>query len=171
MILQKPKDISEIESLNTEAFPLEERIPIANLISLASQSDYVLLAAYEKEQFVGFTFIAVNKPSIYLFLLAVSPALRSKGYGGKIVQNICEIYPDCQVVADIQRVDVTCENIEQRLKRRACYLNNGFHPTGHYLLFNGMDFDILCSHPSFNKDAFMRLLEKMNHNGFSLGLR
>lgn len=171
MILRKPNDISEIDSLNTEAFPAEERISICDLVHLSRQDDYELLAAYADETFVGFTFLAVCRPSLYLFLLAVKPELRSKGYGGAMLQSIREFFPDCQVVVDIQRTDEACDNLPQRLKRRDFYLTNGFHPTGCYLQFNGMDFDVLCSSSAFDKDAFARVIEKMNLNGFLLGLR
>ena len=171
MVLKEVKNIADIERLNAEAFPVEEQIPIYDLVRMSKQDEYVLLAAYEEERFIGFTFLTVKKPSVYLFLLAVSASLRSKGYGGKIVQSICKIYSDCQIVVDIQRIDEPCNNLQQRLKRREFYLRNGFHPTSSYLLFNGMNFDILCSNPSFNKNAFKKVLESMKGNGFSLEIR
>lgn len=171
MILQRPKDITAIERLNREAFPEEERIPVGDLVSMARQDGYELLAAYEEERFVGFVFLALAGASIYLFLLAVEPELRSRGYGGRIVQKILERYPAGQVVADIQRTDEVCDNLQQRVKRRAFYLNQGFHPTGCRLVFHGLEFDILCSRPEFDRRSFQRVLEDMNQNGFLLGLR
>lgn len=171
MVLREVTNIKEIEQLNTEAFPVEERIPICDLARMAKEGNYALLEAYEAAHFVGFAFLAVNKPSVYLFLLAVNPQLRSKGYGGKIVKSICEFYPDCQVVVDIQRVDELCDNLQQRRKRREFYLRNGFYPTSSYLLFNGMEFDILCSKPFLDKDSFNSVLSQMQANGFSLGMR
>ena len=171
MILKKAEHITEIEKLNLEAFPAEEQIPVCDLVRMAQQDNYAVLAAYEEERFIGFAFLAVNKPSVYLFLLAVSAPLRSKGYGGKIVQSVCRFYPGCQLVVDIQRTDVPCDNLPQRLKRREFYLRSGFHPTNRYLQFNGMDFELLCSSPTFNERAFKGVLENMQANGFLLQVR
>ena len=74
MVLKEVKNIADIERLNAEAFPVEEQIPIYDLVRMSKQDEYALLAAYEEEQFIGFTFLTVKKPSVYLFLLAVSLA-------------------------------------------------------------------------------------------------
>lgn len=66
----------------------------------------------------------------FVLYLAVDQAVRSGGYGREILQNISQTYPEQTIVLDIEALDSSAENAEQRQKRREFYVRNGFHSTG-----------------------------------------
>lgn len=124
-------DFEKLDTLNKEAFPMEERVSMQNMVSLADKKHLELWAMYDGKTFVGFFSMLVHAQCAFVFYLAIDAAQRSKGYGKSALALIRELYPSCQVMLDIEPVDETAANNTQRVKRRQFYLRNGFHGSGY----------------------------------------
>lgn len=159
-------DMDKFEKLNTEAFPKQERVPVKNFLKMREEGLIDLAAVYEGDAFIGFFAVMADRPTAYLCYFAVEKSMRSRGYGGRILDLLREIYSDCQVVLDLELVDETAPNNEQRMTRRSFYLRNGFYPTGYGMAYFGMEFELLCGSPEFDMDDFMRVIDKLKVKNF-----
>lgn len=65
--------------------------------------------------------------------LAVNSAIRSKGTGSRILQNVCNLYSNKKIVLLIEQIDKMAENNQQRIARRKFYLRNGFTSSDIYI--------------------------------------
>lgn len=137
------QDFHKIKMLYQTSFPKAERIPFWFLMLRTRFSDTDFLAFYEEGRFCGICCLNSVAAHTNLLYLAVDPALRSSGYGSKILNQICARYPNHTIALDIERPDAQAKNNEERLKRREFYLRNGYTGSGYgYSLFD-VDYEIL----------------------------
>ncbi|MCD7729523.1 MAG: GNAT family N-acetyltransferase [Clostridia bacterium] len=85
-----------------------------------------LYAAVNDDNFAGFAYVVANTKMAYLFFLAVTKDQRGKGIGGKILTEIKQRYGDKSVTLNIEEIDETSKNYNERLRRKAFYEKNGF---------------------------------------------
>ncbi len=159
-------DLSKVKALAIEAFPPEEYLAPATLIEMAQRDEVDFLGLYDDEQFVGFMVIKLFEELCYLFFLAIDPALRSHGYGRKALHLLEALYPNKQQVVDLEMLDESSSNSGQRKIRRSFYLRNGYHETGKFLSYLGVDYEILCKDAGLNFDAFQRMMKEIRIDGF-----
>ena len=158
----------EINDLAVEAFPPEEYLAPDNLIEMSKKDCFDFYYIEDKNAFIGFVVIQTYKNISYLFFLAIAKEYRSKGYGGKTLQLIKETYPNKTQIVDFEMVDVNSSNYNQRIKRREFYLKNGYHETGLFLSYLGVDYEVFCSsNNTFDEDAFKELMTHINVEGFN----
>lgn len=148
-------DMKQLQQVNNEAFPAEERIPLKLLVEASETEPIDLLAIYDDDLFVGFLTLIIKKPCAYICFFAIDGANRSKGYGGQTLNLIKELYSDYQIVLDLERLDENAPNNAQRISRKKFYLRNGFYETGYVLDYLGMSFEVLCSEKKFDKGSFL----------------
>lgn len=152
-----------VEAINREAFPPEEYMPVTEQL----ESGLELFALTADGAAVGFLAISAWERSAYLFFLAIRDDCRSKGYGAQALALFRERYSHCQCTVDLEPLDPTADNAEQRIRRRRFYLNNGFAPSGYALAYRGMDFELLCAEPPLDTAAFSCQAEHLQIEGFS----
>lgn len=152
-------DIQKIERLNDEAFPADERVAIHNLLDLAEAGLLELDAMYDEGGFVGFYAVIVHEKCAYVFFLAIDGKLRSKGYGRQALAAIRQKYSDRLIMLDVEPIDDSALNSEQRIKRKQFYLNNGYRETGYLLDFRGLPFEVLCTNGEFDNDGLISLVK------------
>lgn len=152
-----------VEAINREAFPPEEYMPLAEQL----ESGLEVLALTDEGRVVGFLAVSASDASAYLFFLAIAADCRSKGYGSLALSLYLKRYAQCECTVDIEPLDPTAENAEQRVRRRRFYLRNGFAPTGYALAYRGMNFELLCFDPPLDTEAFLRQAEALHIEGFS----
>ncbi len=161
----------KVAALAKEAFPPEEYLAPEKLIEMAEEGDQDFLALYDKEHgediFVGFMVVKKYKQMRYLFFLAIDPTNRSKGYGGRAIKTLVSLYPDSQQIVDLEMLDETAENHIQREKRRQFYLKNGYKPTGQYLSYLGVDYEVLCMDDNFKFEDFKEMMSTLKVDGFN----
>ena len=75
----------EINALAREAFPPEEYLAPSQLVEM-TKGNVDFWALSDQGRFVGFMVILTHQNLVYLFFLAIHPALRSKGYGSRSIQ-------------------------------------------------------------------------------------
>ncbi|MBE5762244.1 MAG: GNAT family N-acetyltransferase [Clostridiales bacterium] len=159
------KDMDQLDKLNIEAFPEDERIPLPRMLEMCRSGRLEIMAFYD-EEFVGFAAVSRKENTSYLFYLAVKKEFRSKGYGGKILKELLMIYPGSQIVVDMEVLDSSAENAKQREDRRRFYLKNDFIATGYLLTYHGITFEVMCSGEKFDKEGFKNLIDGLRNPHF-----
>ena len=69
--------------------------------------------------------------------------LRGKGYGQQILTQLIERYKGQPFVLDMESTTQVCDNLEERRKRQAFYLRNGFRDTNVYRTYNDITMTIM----------------------------
>lgn len=159
-IRETSPDLPKLLCLNEEAFPKEERIPSEHMLPLLDAAGCDLWGVYDAE-FLGFVtaFFDPGSGVCYIGFLAVEAAQRGRGIGSKILAQLKDVYPNSQLVLEIEHMDPAAQNFAQRKTRLQFYERNGFHYTGYGLSYFGVDYDILCSEPDFRREAFQQILD------------
>lgn len=125
----------EVTNLYVTAFPEDERPPVNMFYSsLKTHQENRLFSYYEKDEFIGFTYLIFYKDIIYLFFLAIKEEKRNQGYGTKILSDVKDSYPDKVILLCYEEVDESYPDYENRKRREKFYLRNGF-------IRNGLDTD------------------------------
>ena len=133
----------EVRHLYEEAFPEEERLPWNDLLRLTDAMPLDFTTYYDLDTFVGLTIVLPRDDYNWFWYFAVEEGLRGKGYGQKILTHIIEQYKDKRLILDMESPRQTCDNLDQRLRRRDFYLMNGFRDTEAEKTFEGITYTIL----------------------------
>ncbi len=124
--------------------------------------------AFYEGVFVGFAVLLSDRALqvAYLSYFAIDGAYRSKGCGGAALAKLSEVYEDCQIVLDMERMDETAENYGQRLRRLAFYERNGYRRAGVGFQYFKMDLEIMCNRGRFREQEFRCLIDRIKLPGF-----
>ena len=157
----------QIKQLYETAFPVDEQIPWSDLMRLVSEMPLDFTAYYDGETFIGFTIVYPRKSFNWYWYFAVREELRGKGYGQQILTMLIERYKGQSCVLDMEAIEQRvpsklacgwpsrdrarqsqsptqdCDNIEQRQRRHAFYLRNGFRDTNLYRTYNDITMTIM----------------------------
>lgn len=157
---------NEVNALAKEAFPQEEYLAPSELEKMVKEDGFDFLALLDHNVFVGFMVVKTYKDMAYLFFLAIVPALRSKGYGSRAIETVRSEYSEKKQVVDFEMPDAVADNCEQREKRRAFYLKNGYQETGLFLTYLGVNYEVFCMDEDFDYDMFKELMKTIRVEGF-----
>ena len=124
----KKTEVQKIKQLYETAFPEDEQIPWDDLMRLIGEMPLDFTAYYDGEAFIGFTIVYPRKSFNWFWYFAVREELRGKGYGQRILS---------------ESTTQVCDNLEERRKRQAFYLRNGFRDTNVYRTYNDITMTIM----------------------------
>lgn len=158
IILQNSPDKSELEMINEESFPVNERNSIDDLFASGRDGNLDIIGIYADNVLAGFFAVRKFGRIRYMAYFAVCSQKRSKGIGSKALQLLKEFYPNSQIVNEFEAPDNRCENNAMRIRRREFYLRNGFFETGWYIFYDETEFEIACSDIKFDKQEFERFI-------------
>ena len=161
-------DMNALEQIAVEAFPPQEYVSPQDLLSYTESSDDCdFWGFYAGKDFIGYLHLIRYKNMVYVCFFAVGVSYRSCGYGSEILSRLKELYPAYQIVLDIEAADESAPNLAQRIRRRDFYRRNGYVPTGHYIAYWGMTFEILCSGGDFDLAVYKELVSNIRVEGIS----
>ena len=140
-------DNEQLRRLYETAFPAEEQIPYDDLIYLLDTMDIDYTAYYDGEMMVGLTMVLRLPRYNWGWYFAVREPLRGKGYGQDILSAVLDKYRDKRpFVIDIESPDQPdAPNPEQRRRRHAFYVRNGFKDTPTSRTWDGLTFTIMTN--------------------------
>lgn len=133
----------QIKLLYQTAFPKDEQIPWDDLVRLIGEMNLDFTAYYEKDDFIGFTIVYPRPSFNWYWYFAVRPELRGQGLGQQILTALMEKYKGQSCVLDMESPRQDCDNIEQRRRRHAFYLRNGFRDTNVYRCWDDLEMTIM----------------------------
>lgn len=161
------RELARVEALAREAFPPEEYLPPARLMEMARKGNFDFSALYDGAQFAGFTAVLRWEGMVYLFFLAVEARLRGQGYGRRALETLAARYPGVCRTVDFEMPDGHAPNPERRLRRRRFYLDNGYRPTGVFLSYLGVDYEVFSAGADFELARFQDMLASLEIEGFA----
>ena len=135
----------EVRRLYEAAFPKEEQIPWKDLMRLMKTMSLDFTVYYEDENLVGLTIVYPRPQFNWFWYFAVPEELRGQGIGQRILTQLIERYKGQSNILDMESPEQVCENSEQRKRRHAFYLRNGFRDTGVGKSFKGIDYTIMMN--------------------------
>ncbi|MBQ8388585.1 MAG: GNAT family N-acetyltransferase [Clostridia bacterium] len=147
---------SDVKRIYFESFPKSERMPFPLMVAMSKLWNTDFLSFYEEDTLCGFVYLAHNRKIVFVMFFAVDAALRSKGFGSAILQEIQKKYPTKKIIISIEPCDETAPDIEIRKKRKAFYLRNGYKETGYMIKLAGVVQEIIIANGEFNKSQFKR---------------
>lgn len=139
------KEYKEVKRLQQTAFPSNELYPMWILHFLALQKNVYYLSFHKDSEFCGLMYYLVSNNLVYVFYVAVNDKIRSKGIGTKIFEWLKEKYPDREITLNVEPLDETADNAEQRIRRMRFYKKQGFRNSGYMLKDSSGEFDILTT--------------------------
>ena len=161
----------QLKQLYETAFPKEEQIPWDDLVRLISEMHLDFTAYYDGEvmeqreqsdacigfaesrqnsaegQLIGFTIVYPRPSFNWYWYFAVKEELRGKGLGQQILNQLIKKYKGQSCVLDMESPRQECANKEQRLRRQAFYLRNGFRDTNVYRSWDDLEMTIMMMGP------------------------
>ncbi len=140
-------DNEELRRLYETAFPEQEQIPYEDLIELLDKMDIDYTAYYDDDMLVGLTMVLRLPRYNWAWYFAVRDELRGKGYGQSILSMVLEKYRNGHpFIMDIESpYQPDAPNPEQRRRRHAFYVRNGFKDTPTSRTWDGLTFTILTN--------------------------
>lgn len=164
-----------VRSLYESAFPKEELIPWTDLMRLVKTMSLDFTIYYEdcgtleaeksaagSSQLLGLTIVYPRKQFNWFWYFAVPEELRGQGIGQRILTQLIEKYKEKSNVLDMESPEQVCENFEQRKRRYAFYLRNGFRDTGVGKSFKGIDYTIMMiGEGSFTQSDYDQIINEL----------
>ena len=141
--LNLDEENAQVRALYETAFPKEEQIPWADLTQLVKMMSLDFAVYYEDGNLVGLTIVYPRPQFNWFWYFAVPKELRGQGIGQRILTQLIEKYNGQSNILDMESPEQVCENSEQRKRRHAFYLRNGFRDTGVGKSFKGIDYTIM----------------------------
>ena len=159
-----------IKTLYEEAFPANERAPMSILLRKARKPFVDFTAYYENDTFIGFTYLSLSRDRDLAFVmyLAIDPALRSNGYGSRILEQLRLTYADSRIVLNIEAAEKDSPNAAERLRRREFYVRNGYAGSGFLMKEFGVWYEALVIGGPVGRAEYLRLYSRFM--GFPLSV-
>ena len=152
-----------IYRLYQAAFPASEKKPFSMIVSMHKKGKSDVWYCEKEGKFAGLV-ITINGPKqILIDYLAVSKKRRGQGLGSGILQEIRQIYAGRGVFLEIEVVDETAENYEERRRRKQFYLANGMTAMNVFVELFGVDMELLGYDCSLSFDEY-REFYRTNYN-------
>ncbi len=115
--------------LSFEAFPKVQRLPPWIVKYRMRNGKAGFHALYDRDTWVGFIYLKEFKDIVFVKFFAISEQRCSGGYGSKVIDSMKGKYAKQRIVLNIEELDDTADNYQQRIKRKAFYEKNDFSST------------------------------------------
>lgn len=156
----------DIDRLNNEAFPANERVPTNKLLKFAKDGGE-LVAFYDKNEFIGFSYFKIGMGLTYICFLAIDKSKRCKGYGRAVLELLEKTFPENKLVLEIEPLDEKdAPNYAQRLRRDKFYKSCGFCDSGYKSAYMGLVFEVYYKGDDFDISTFAALLDSLRGGKF-----
>ena len=156
-------EFNKITRLLKSAFPKKEQTPVLLLLLGALRKSTHFTAFYDADKFVGLLYTIENDRYYFILYLTVNPEKRSGGIGGEILDYAYAQAEDKTIVLNVEPLDSTADNHEQRERRIAFYARHGICETGYGFSMDGVPYSVLASNlSSFNADEYSKMLGRIS---------
>ncbi len=152
----------EITRINEEAFPPVERMTVGDMFGFTEKFDSAVWGIFRGEEFAGFAMTAFNDRCAYFFYLAIDRKFRNQGLGLEALKAFFREFSGRQVILDFEVPDPAAENYPLRIRRKNFYLRSGFHETGHFTMFRGERYEVVCTGEELETESFRDLAVRIH---------
>lgn len=151
------KDWKKIKKLYRSAFPSCERKPLAIIRYKQFKKAADVWMIEEKCDFVGFAITMNGTDMVLLDYFAIDDEYRGMGYGSKALKLLQKRYEDYRFFLEIERTDVEADNLEERKRRKAFYLQNDMEELNVYAILFGVEMELLGYHCEVSFEEYYNL--------------
>ncbi len=137
------ENMKKLKSLYERAFPKEEKKPFGLMKRLAKQGKMKIFAAEENGELLGLAIMMLHSDIALLDYLAIDESKRGMGVGGKVIENLKEIYKDKRLLLEIEDTASDAPDIETRKRRKKFYLSHGLSVMPYKICLFGVDMEVL----------------------------
>lgn len=148
------KNRQKVKEIYKSSFRKEDRMPFMLMLLMASLKSTHFISFHDGDTLCGFVYMAAIKRITFVMFFAVDESIRSKGYGSRILDKIQSLHPDNKIIITIERCDEDAEDIEERLRRKKFYANNGYMQAEYMVKLGNQKQEILIKNGEFNKREF-----------------
>lgn len=128
--LLKEEEIPYIQKLYEKSFPKIERKPWSTMMNFTKAGKYSPFVVHDDNgNPVGMCFFMVAPNLALLDYLAIDEKCQSLGYGAMVLTLIPKVMDNRKTIIEIEPLDKSADNYEQRVRRLKFYLKNGVHTT------------------------------------------
>lgn len=115
----------KLYQLYKKAFPIYERKPFAMIYQTFRNKQGDVWYIEDNGYFVGLAFTLNDRDIVLLDYFAIDKPLRNQGYGSQVMQLLQKKYQHQRLFVEIESTLDNVDNLNERLKRKQFYLNNG----------------------------------------------
>lgn len=153
---------SEIKKLYFQSFPKYEQLSWWILRFLTVRKGIDITAYYENEIFCGFTYTITDGNILFILFFAVNTEIRRQGYGSAILEYLKQNNPDKSILLNVELLDESADNYDERVKRFQFYKKNGFYDTKFDIEEVGGTFRVLATAPTFDPKEYLGVFKRMS---------
>lgn len=151
----------QVYQLYEEAFPAEEKKPLTLLEQQAAEGKMELLAVTQDGEFIGLAMNMLAEKTALLDYFAIAEEKRSGGYGGRAVRLLQERFAGRPYIFEVEMLDESAPNAEQRKRRMNFYLRNGLKETGVFVRVYETDFHLLTPDGQITYELYLETLREI----------
>jgi GNAT superfamily N-acetyltransferase len=156
------KDYKDVAELMYSSFPENEQFPIWFLRLMSLRKCVEFLAYYDEGKLIATSFSVSSDDAVFGLYLAIQKELRSQGYGSSILKTLCEKDKDKAIYLNIEPVDETADNYEERVKRLKFYEKNDFYETGYDVIESSDRYSILTNKKPFDINSYIKTVAALS---------
>jgi len=113
-------------------------------------------------EYAGYTIMIPGNKAVYYYMIAVSPAMRSKGVGGQIASHFKEIYPGKSIFGLVEANDLSPEGIKTMERRLAFHAKIGLKKTGYHLKIKTHEYLMISTADPFIPEDLKDITTKLS---------
>ncbi|MDO4321975.1 MAG: GNAT family N-acetyltransferase [Lachnospiraceae bacterium] len=140
-------DMPFILDLYQKAFPQEERKPFSLIERKAAMGSMEILVLKEDGKKCGLAITAMGEELVLLDYFAIAEQYQGQGLGTDALFLLRELYRDKQFFLEIEELDETQPNYQERVRRKNFYLRNGMLETGIHVELFRVKMELLAAKP------------------------
>lgn len=144
-----------------EAFPKAERKPFGMMKQKAKQGKMEMLSILDGRTLVGLAITVLYKDMVLLDYFAICRFCRGKNYGSQALGLLKERYQEQRLLLEIELLDDTAPNREERIRRKRFYLKNGMKETGIQALVFQVPMEVLTAGKPITYGEYHDIYEKV----------
>ena len=115
----------KIYCLYRKAFPKYERKPFKVIVNTHKRGNADVWYIKNGNKFAGLAITLNTKDLVLLDYFAIDSRLRGQGLGSKSLKALFRTYVNQRFFLEIESVFDPCDNLDERLRRKHFYLQNG----------------------------------------------
>lgn len=133
-----------IKNLYLISFPKIERKPINLILEKCNDGSMEInIIQNDYGDFLGFAIMIIHNDIVLLDYFVIAPEHRGLNIGSYALKMLFEKYKDKRFILEIENTDIECDNMEERVRRKAFYIRNGMKVMPYKINLIGVEMEVL----------------------------
>mgnify|MGYP003515823277 CR=1 FL=1 len=138
------KYLDIIKNLYLLSFPKIERKPFNLILEKCNDGSMEInIIQNDYGDFLGFAIMIIHNDIVLLDYFAIAPEHRGQKIGSSALKMLFVKYKDKRFILEIENTDIECDNMEERVRRKAFYIRNGMKVMPYKINLIGVEMEVL----------------------------